>query len=98
MKLHELIKIEKKLPTKIFYILQFITSATFMANSLSDLASNPSEETHKIKSKYGYNDKKKRNLQYCDCFIKYVNFQDNLIQWKCFCVVTKIISTSLTKS
>ena len=63
MKLHELIKIEKKLPTKTFYILHFITSATFLANSLSDLVSNLSEETHKIKSKYGYNDKK-RNFQY----------------------------------
>ena len=60
MKLHELIKIDQKLPKKIFYILQFITSATFMANSLSNLVSNLSEETHKIESKYGYNDKKKK--------------------------------------
>ena len=60
MKLHELIKIDQKLPKKIFYILQFITSATFMANSLSNLVSNLSEETHKIECKYGYNDKKKK--------------------------------------
>ena len=38
----------------ISYRLQFIDSTKFMASSLSNLA----EEIHKIKRKYGHNDKK----------------------------------------
>ena len=33
----------------------------------------------------------------CDCFFEYMNFKDDLIDTNA-CVVTKIISTSLTKS
>ena len=39
------------------YILQFIDSARFMASSLSNIANNLSEGNHKIKCKYGHNDK-----------------------------------------
>ena len=50
----------------ISYILQFIDSASFMASSLSNLVNNLSEEIHRIKCKYGHDDKK------CEiCGIKY---------------------------
>ena len=37
----------------ISYVLQFIDSPRFMASSLSNLANNLAEETHRIKCKYG---------------------------------------------
>ena len=43
---------EKKLRKNIFYKLQFIDSARFMANSLSNLVNNLSEGIHRIKCKY----------------------------------------------
>ena len=56
-KLQELIKMKKKLQKlqkNISYILQFIVSA----RSLSNFVNNLSEGIHKIKCKYGHNDKK----------------------------------------
>ena len=47
----------------ISYILQFIASARFIASSLSNLVHNLSEGIHKIKCKYGLDDKKIWNLQ-----------------------------------
>ena len=41
----------------ISYRLQFIDSARFMARSLSNLVNNLVEGTHKIKCKYGNDDK-----------------------------------------
>ena len=49
---------EKILEKNISYILQFIDSARFMASSLSNPVNNLSERIHKIKCKYGQNDKK----------------------------------------
>ena len=53
------------------YILQFIDSAKFIASSLSNLVNNLSEGIHKIKSKYGHNDKKcetcRIKYKYCNC-------------------------------
>ena len=43
------------------YISQFIDSARFMASSLSNLVNNLSERIHKIKCKFGHNDKKCEN-------------------------------------
>ena len=40
------------------YILQFIDSARFTASSLSNLVNNLSEWIHKIKWKFGHDDKK----------------------------------------
>ena len=40
------------------YILQFIDSARFTASSLSNFVNNLSEGTHRIKCKFGHNDKK----------------------------------------
>ena len=37
----------------ISYVLQFIDSPRFMASSLSNLANNLAEGTHRIKCKYG---------------------------------------------
>ena len=41
-----------------FYILKFIESTRFMASSLSNVVNNLSEEIHRIKCKYGHDDKK----------------------------------------
>ena len=49
---------ENKLQKHLSYILQFIDSTGFMASSLSHLVNNFSEGIHKIKCKYGDNDKK----------------------------------------
>ena len=38
--------------------LQFIDMRRFMASSLSNLVNNLSEEIHRIKCKYGHDDKK----------------------------------------
>ena len=53
---------EKKLPKIFFYILQFIETARFMANSLPNLVNNLSEGTHKIKCIYGQDDKNCENI------------------------------------
>ena len=57
----EVARIDKngeKITKNISYILQFIDSAWFMASSLSNLVNNISEGIHKIKCKYGDDDKK----------------------------------------
>ena len=51
-----------------------------MASSLSNLVNNLSEGIHKIKCKYGHDD-----IKYCDCFLEYTNFKDDLIELKCLC-------------
>ena len=63
-----------------------------MASSLSKLANNLSEGIHKIKCKFGHDDKKCEicgikycdleilEFRYCDCFLEYINFKDNLIE------------------
>ena len=58
-----------------------------MARSLSNLVDNPSEGIHRIKCKYGRDDKKCKTCgikyKYCDCFLEYTNFEDDLIEYKC---------------
>ena len=61
-----------------------------MASSWSDLFNNLSDGVHKIKCKYGHNDKKCETCgikyKHCDCFREYENFKDDLIKYKClFC-------------
>ena len=79
----------KKIRKNIFYRLQFIDSARFMARSLSNLVNNLAEGIHNIKCKYGQDDKKCRTCRnkynYCDCFLEYANFNDDLIEHKCLC-------------
>ena len=69
---------------KISYILQFIDSARYMVSLLSNLVSNLSEGIHRIKGKYGHNDKKCGTCgikyKYCDCFLEYANFKGDLIE------------------
>ena len=63
-----------------------------MASLLSNLANNLSEGIHRIKYKYGYDDKKceicgiKNKLKISDCFLEYTDFQEDLTEYKClFC-------------
>ena len=55
-----------------------------MASSLSNLVNNLSEG---IKCKFEHYGKKCKTCgikySYCDCFLKYTNFKDNLIEYKC---------------
>ena len=71
----------------IFYILPFIDSARFMASSLSNLVNNFSEGIHRIKCKCKHDDKKcetcRIKYKYCNCFLEYINFKVNLIEYKC---------------
>ena len=70
-----------------YYILH-IDSARFMANSLSDLVINHNlpKGIHRIKFKSGYNDKKCDTYgikyEYCDCFLEYINFKNDIIEFK----------------
>ena len=58
-----------------------------MASSLSNLANNISEGIQKVKCKYGHDDKKcetwEVTYEVCNCFLKYTNFKDDLIECKC---------------
>ena len=69
------------------YILQFIDSARFMASTLSNLVKNLSDGIHRIKCTFGYNDRKcetcRIKYKYCNCFLEYTNFKDDLIEYKC---------------
>ena len=60
-----------------------------MASSLSNLVNNISEGIHRIKRKYGHDDKKcetcRIKYKYCDCFLEYTNLKDNLIEYKRLC-------------
>ena len=57
-----------------------------MTSSSSNLVNNLSERIHKIKCKYGHNDKKcETSYKLFDCFLEYMNFKDDLIEYKCLC-------------
>ena len=60
-----------------------------MVSSLSKLVNNLSEGIHKIKRKFRYEDKKCETCriknEYCDCFLEYTNFKDDLTEYKCLC-------------
>ena len=61
--------------------MQFIDSTRFLASSLSNFINNISEGIHRIKCKFGYDDKKCETCgiryKYCNCFLKYTNFKDS---------------------
>ena len=72
------------------HILQVTDSAIFMASSLSNLVHNHSEGIHRIKCKYGPDEKKFETCgiryKYCNCFLEYTNSKKNyLIEYKCLC-------------
>ena len=60
-----------------------------MPSSLSNLVNNPSQGIHRIKCKFGHDDKKceicRIKYKYIDCFLEYINFKDDLIEYKCLC-------------
>ena len=60
-----------------------------MASLLSNPVNKLSERIHKIKCKFGYDNKKCRTYgityKNWDCFLEYTNFKDNLIEYKCLC-------------
>ena len=51
------------------------------------LANNLSEGIHRIKQKFGRNDKKYEicgiKYKYCDCFLEYKIFKNDLIEYRC---------------
>ena len=67
----------------------FFDSARFMASSWSNLANNLSEWIPKIKCKYGHNDERcetcRIKYKYCNCFLEYIYFKEDLIEYKCLC-------------
>ena len=70
-------------------MLQFIYSARFMASTVLDLVNNLSEGIHKVKCKHGHDDKKYETYEIkyksSDCFLEYINFKNDLIEYKCIC-------------
>ena len=72
-----------KITKTISYRLQFIDSTRFMVSSLSNLVNNLAEGIHKIKCKYGHNNKKceTNRIKYkdCECCLTYKSVKDNLI-------------------
>ena len=54
-----------------------------MASSLSNLINNLSEEINRIKCKYGQHDKKCETCGIKYKFFEYINFKDDLIEYKC---------------
>ena len=71
------------------YRLQFIDSARFMASSLSNLVNNLAEEIHKIKYKYGCDNKKCETcrIKYKNrkCCREYKNIKNNLVECNNLC-------------
>ena len=62
----EVTRIDKngeEITKNISYILQFIDIARFMASSLSNVANNLSEGIHRIKCKFGHDDKKCEDVE-----------------------------------
>ena len=89
----EVIKIDKdgeEVFRNISYLSQFLDSAKFLAGSLSNLVNNLFERIHKVKCKFGLDDKKCETCEikykYCICSLEYSNFKDNLIEYKIFVV------------
>ena len=74
---------EKKLQKNICYILQLIDSERFRASSLWNLVNNLSKGIHRIRFKFGHDDKKFETCgikcKYCDWFLEYANSKDDLI-------------------
>ena len=60
-----------------------------MTSSLSNLNNNISEGIHKVKCKHRHDDKKCETCgikyKYCNFFLEYTNFKDDLIEYKCLC-------------
>ena len=50
---------------------------------------NLSDRVHRVKCKFGGDDKKCETFgnkyKYCNCFLEYINFKVDLIEYKCLC-------------
>ena len=61
----------------------------FLPSLLSNLVNNLSEGIHRIKCKFTHDDKKcetcRIKSKYCNCFLEYTSFKDDLIEYKCLC-------------
>ena len=81
---------EKKLKIYISCILHIIDSTRFMTSSLSNLVNTLFEGIHKIKCRYGHDDKKCEicvtKYKHYDYFLEYMNFKNDLIEYKCLCL------------
>ena len=75
-------KLQKIYPT--YYILLKVQD--IMATSLSNLVNNLSEGIHRIKCKFGRDDKKCKicriKYKYFKFFLEYSNFKDDLIKYQ----------------
>ena len=64
-----------------------MTNLVNLVNDLSNLVNNLSEGIHRIKCKFGHDYKKCETCEikykHCNCFLKYINFKDDLLQYKC---------------
>ena len=80
----------EEITKNIYYLLQFIDSARFMARSLSNLVINLPEVIHKIKCTFEYDDKKRKT-----CGIKYKYFLTTTIISLFIIVVKRCLSFSI---
>ena len=76
----EVTRIDKngeELAKNISFALQFIYTATFLVRSLSNLVNNLSEGIHRIKCKFGHDDKECKTFRtkYWGCFLEYTKFK-----------------------
>ena len=75
-------KTGKEITKTISYRLQFVGSTRFMESSLSNLVNNLAEWIYEIKRKIEINVKCVIKYKDYDCFLKYTNFKDYLIEYK----------------
>ena len=67
---------EKKYKNHILQITIYLIAPNLMASSLSNLV-NLAEGIHKIKCKYGHDNKKCKG---CECCLEYTSVEDDLIE------------------
>ena len=68
------------------YVLKFLESVRYTGSSLSNLVNNLSEGIHRIKCKYGHDDKKcetcRIKYKYWNWYFEYTNFKEDLREHK----------------
>ena len=89
-------KTGKEITKTISYRLQFVGSTRFMESSLSNLVNNLAEWIHEIRRKSEINVKCVIKCKDYDCFLKYTNFKDYLIEYKY--VGTRFIKKKIKKN
>ena len=86
-KLQQLMKMKKKVQkTYVTYYNLLLTQDLWQVH---DLVNNFSEGIHRIKCRFRHDHRKCEacaiKCNYCDCFLEYINFKNNLIEYKCLC-------------